>query len=112
MAKFRFRLSPLRKLREAHRDQMQAKLAEALQAEQRLQQQLDHMRREISSSQNSHRALLQDARTDVHQLLESQRYQFILRAEESTMKGQTQLLATEVERRRRAMVRSAAFGRS
>ena len=38
------------------------------------------------------------------QLLETQRYQSVLRAQESTMQGQARLLATEVERRRQAIV--------
>lgn len=103
MSKFHFRLTTLRKLREAHRDEMQAKLGEALQAEQMLKQQLEEVHGELESWQNSRRETLEDDQTNVNQLLEIQRYQSVLRAQLSTMQGQVQLLAAEVERRRQTL---------
>ena len=104
MAKFHFRLATLRKLRETHRDQLRTKLAEAYQAEQLLEQQLQAVHAEVLSLQAAQRGAVQGAATNVNYLLETQRYLAILRAQESTMQDQTKLLAAEVERRRQAAV--------
>jgi len=104
MAKFRFRLATLRKLRVAQRDEMRAKLAEAYQAELLLEQQLETVQVEVKNQQSLQRSAIQDAAMNVNHLLETQRYLAVLRAQQSTMQGQTKLLATEVQRRRQAAI--------
>lgn len=104
MAKFKFKLNTLRKIRENHRDEMQAKLAEAIQAQQMLQQQLDMVQQELDALQATHRETLANMQSNVNQLLETQRYQSVLRAQQSTMQGQMQVLEAEIQNRRQALV--------
>jgi flagellar export protein FliJ len=103
MAKFHFRLATLRKLRETRRDEMQAKLAEAQQAQGMLQQQLAALQGEQDALLTARRQALEGSSSNVNQLLETQRYHAVLRAQESTMRGQIELLATEVQRRRQTL---------
>jgi len=104
MTKFRFRLATLQKLREAHRDQMRSKLAEAYQAEQILAQQIEALHGEAASLQQTQRASMQTTATNVNQLLNTQRYQSVLRSQIAAMKEQTQMLVAEIEKRRQALV--------
>ncbi len=104
MAKFRFRLATLQKLRELHRDELRGKLAEAYQAQQVLEEQLVAIQSELEAARGSHLDVIQHEEIDVVQLLETQRFQSILQSQLATLEGQTKLLATEVERRRQAVV--------
>ena len=104
MAKFRFRLATLLKVREADRDQLRAKLAEAYEAEQLLETQRAALRTELVQLQIATRQLLTHSRPDMNRLLESQRYQAVLKARQKTLVEQADVLAAEVERRREAVV--------
>ena len=104
MAKFQYRLKTLHKLREIHRDEMQAKLAEAVQAQVLLQQEIETVRQEANSLEVSRRELLSQSQTNVNQLLEFQRYMSVLRSQEATMLGQAEILETESQRRRQVLV--------
>ena len=104
MAKFRFRLSTLQKLRETHRDEMRSKLAEAFQAERLLGEQVEAIHVEEAELQQVHRSSLQTGTTDVNQLLNVQRYSASLKGQLATMEKQMQMLATEIEKRRLALV--------
>ena len=106
MAKFRFRLATLQKLREAHRDEMRSRLAEAYQAQRLLAQQIEMLHSEAAELQRAERTQLQATTTNVNQLLDSERYQAVLRAQLTTMKNQSQILLAEVEKRRQAVVES------
>lgn len=103
MSKFRFRLATLRKLREIRRDELRTKLAEASQATQMLKEQITAVGSELTNLQSEQRAALAGS-ADVNALLETQRYQAVLRAQQSTMQDQAGILAAEVERRRQAVV--------
>jgi len=104
MAKFRFRLETLQKLREAHRDEMRTKLGEAYQAERMLVQQIEDIHKEVAQLQQSQRNRLQETAADMNLLLDAQRYQTVLRGQIATMKDQLELLAKEIEKRRQALV--------
>lgn len=104
MAKFRFRLETLRKLRESHRDELRGKLAEAYHAAQKLDEQRAAVADEIRAMQDAQRRTTENGTTNVNSLLEAQRYQAVLRAQQSTLQNQSQLLAAEVERRRQTVV--------
>ncbi len=104
MAKFRFRLATLQKLRETHRDEMQSKLAEAYQAERLLGEQEASIHAEEAELQRVHRSSLQEAQTDVNQLLNVQRYSAALKGQLATIEKQSEMLAAEVEKRRQALV--------
>ncbi len=104
MAKFSFRLSTLQKLRETHRDEMRSKLAEAFQAERLLEEQVEGVHAEEAGLLQVHRNTLQSGTTDVNQLLNVQRYSSALKGQLATMEKQMQMLATEIEKRRLALV--------
>jgi flagellar export protein FliJ len=104
MAKYRFRLTTLRKLRESHRDELRGKLAEAFQAAQLLDEQQLAVAEEMTALQESQRRATSGETTSVSALLEVQRYQAVLRSQQGTLRDQAKLLATEVERRRQSVV--------
>ncbi len=104
MAKFRFRLTTLQKLREAHRDEMRTKLGEAYLAERMLAEQIKEVHKEVALLQERQRSRLQSTSTDVNLLLDAQRYRAVLRGQLESMKEQSQLLATETEKRRQTLV--------
>ncbi|NOZ39109.1 MAG: flagellar export protein FliJ [Planctomycetes bacterium] len=104
MAKFRFRLATLQKLRETHRDEMRSKLAEAYQAERLLDEQADALDAEEAQLQQVHRNTLQTGTTDVNRLLDVQRYSATLKGQLATIQEQSKMLASEIEKRRLALV--------
>lgn len=104
MAKYKFRLATLQRLREARRDQERAALAEAFRAEQIL---AEH-RAAVVAEQAAMTSLRREKSTgrylDVNRLLEAQRYEAVLKAREIELARQKELLAVETERRRQAVV--------
>ena len=106
MARYKFRLETLQKVREARRDEHRTSLAEAFRAE----QVLADSRVEIVVEQNELRAMQRSAMsgryTDVNQLLEAQRYELLLKARSLELTKQAVLLAAETERRRQVLVES------
>ncbi len=105
MAKFRFRLATLQKLREVRRDELRIKLAEAIRATQMLDEQISAVSSELVELQNTQRAAIAGS-ANVNTLMETQRYQAVLRSQQSTMIEQAGILAAEVERRRQVVVES------
>jgi flagellar protein FliJ len=104
MAKFRFRLATLQKLREIQRDELRSKLAEATHALEILEGQLAQVATDIANLLGMRRAGLTAGQVQVDVLLEAQRYQGVLTAQQATMQQQVRLLTAEVERRREAVV--------
>jgi flagellar protein FliJ len=104
MAKFRFRLATLQKLREIHRDELRSKLAEAVQAQQILEEEFSQVTREIANLQSMRRNVVTSPSINVDPLLDAQRYQGVLLAQQAKMREQMRLLLAEVERRRAAVV--------
>jgi flagellar protein FliJ len=104
MAKFRFRLATLQKLREVHRDELRSKLAEAVQAQQILEEQSAQVAAEIANLESMRRKAVTSSSINVDSLLEAQRYQGVLIVQQTKMREQMRLLTAEVERRRAAVV--------
>jgi len=104
LKKYRFRLATLRKLREVRRDELRSKLAEAYRAVQLLEDQIATVQDEIIQMQAAQRSAADGTKTDINGLMEAGRYQSVLRMQQTTMQDQIKLLATEVERRRQAVV--------
>lgn len=104
MAKFRFRLATLQKLRELHRDELRGKLAEAVRANQILDEQLTQVASEIESLQTMRRQAVEGGQVNVDPLMEAQRYHSVLLAQQATMHEQSRLLLAEIERRRQTLV--------
>ncbi|QEG33052.1 flagellar export protein FliJ [Bythopirellula goksoeyrii] len=104
MTRFHFRLATLQKLREIHRDELRMKLAEAIQAQQILEQQIGQVDGELAELEASRRKAVAGGAVDVNGLLTAQRYHAVLLAQRKTMCDQSRLLAEESETRRQAVV--------
>lgn len=104
MARFRFRLQALQRLREMNRDELRVRLAEAFRAEQIVQEQQTALAAEAASLADARRRLVAEGALDVTRLLESQRYQLLLEAQIRTLAEQAARLAEEVDVRRQAVV--------
>jgi flagellar FliJ protein len=104
MARFRFRLQTLRRLREIHRDEQRSRLATAFEAERILEEQRTALAEEAGELADSQRQLMRQGAVDVNLLLSGQRYQLALEAQARTLADQAAKLAEEVERRRLALV--------
>ena len=104
MAKFRFRLATLQKLREIHRDELRSKLAEAVHAQQIFEEQFAQVATEIANLELMRRKAVTSSSINVDSLLEAQRYQGVLIVQQVKMREQMRLLSAEVDRRRGAVV--------
>jgi flagellar export protein FliJ len=104
MNKYRFRLETVRKLRALERDQQRTALAEAFQAEQILADHRAELANERAELRNLERGALADEYLDVNRMVEAQRYETVLKANETNLAIQSHQLAIEVERRRLAVV--------
>ncbi len=104
MAKYSFRLATLLKLREQLRDERRAALAEAFHAEQLLDERELEINQENDSLREQRSHISRSENVAVDQLLEIQRYEAILMAEKQTLAKQREMLASEIERRREAML--------
>lgn len=104
MAKFRFQLQALQQLRETHRDEKRSRLAEAYQAETILTEQQQEVHLELTQLQQLQRESLATPQTNLNRLLEVQRHQLTLRAQQETMRKQAELLAAEAKRRHQDLV--------
>lgn len=104
MAKYKFRLASLQRIREARRSQQRQALAEAFRAE----EVLTETRAAIAAEEAELRALQREAcggkYLNVNRLLEAQRYELLLKARSQELAKQALLLAAETERRRQLLV--------
>jgi flagellar protein FliJ len=104
MSKYQFRLETLRRLRIVHRDQQRSALADAFRAEQVLVERRAELVREQADLRGIQLAAIGNSRLNVNQLVEAQRYQTILIAQERELADQERRLAEEIERRRLVLV--------
>ncbi|MBW8885733.1 MAG: hypothetical protein JF612_13365, partial [Planctomycetia bacterium] len=104
MAKYRFRLETLQKVREARRDQQRASLAEAYRAEQILDENLSQLVHEQAALRELQRSATGAKYRDINRVLEVQRYDLLLKAQQQELGKQAVLLAAESERRRQVLV--------
>jgi flagellar protein FliJ len=104
MARFRFRLQTLQRLREMNRDEMRARLAEAYQAERILSEQRAAVDAETAALAAARRQMIDGGSFDVTRMLDAQRYQLLLEAQSRTMADQAARLTQEAETRRAALV--------
>jgi flagellar export protein FliJ len=103
MARFRFPLATVLKLREATRDERRGQLAEAYQAEKKLRDRRELVEQELADL----KALSGQAASgavDVDRLLAASRFEAILRAEIQIIRQHESTLAAEIDRRRQALV--------
>ena len=104
MSKYRFRLETLQKLRNAQRDERRSALADAYRAEQVLTDRRAALDDEAAQLRDAQRAALVSPYTNVNQLVEAQRYEMVLHAQDQQLTEQAGRLGVEVERRRQALV--------
>jgi flagellar export protein FliJ len=100
MNKYRFRLETVKKLRVAHRDQQLAALADGYRAVQILAERQEALASEAVELRDLQRSALASPYTNVNQLVDAQRYESMLQAQEKHLAEQSARLAVEVERRR------------
>jgi flagellar FliJ protein len=104
MAKYKFRLATLQKVRAVRRTQQRQALAEALRAEQVLAETRSTLATEEMELRDMQRSASQGKYLDVNRLLEAQRYQLLLKVRGEELNKQAILLAAETERRRQMLV--------
>jgi flagellar FliJ protein len=104
MAKYKFRLATLQKVREAQRDRERAALAEAFRAEQVLADRRKALTAEAEELQNLQRSAVAGPVLDANRLLEAQRYELVLNARSAELAQQQAMLAVETERRRQQLI--------
>lgn len=104
MARYKFRLETLQRVREARRNEQRASLAEAYQAEQVLAERQAELAAENRALRDLRQAATTGRYTDVNRLLEVQRYGLLLKAQEQELAKQKILLTAETERRRQLLV--------
>lgn len=104
MAKFKFRLTTLLKIREATRDERQAELAEAYRADDILVERLRQIHGEFGALLEECRKAAGPGAVNIDRLIEAQRYEVMLRAYEKQTLEQRRRLAEEIERRREALL--------
>jgi flagellar FliJ protein len=104
VAKYHFRLEMLQKVREARRDEQRASLAEAYRAEQILQENRSELAAEQAALRELQRSATDGKYLDVNRVLEVQRYDLLLKAQEQELAKQAVLLAAESERRRQLLI--------
>ena len=104
MAKFKFRLATLMRLRENTRDQRRAELAEAYRADNLLKERIGNLDAEMDALRNRQRATAKPGTVDVDLLVESQRYELALKTERAHFDQQRQTLSEEIDRRQERLI--------
>jgi flagellar export protein FliJ len=104
MAKYKFRLEMLRKMRERARDHRRAALADGFRAADLLATKQAELAAEASELRGLQRSAAAGRYLDVNRLLEAQRYELLLKARGEELAKQSALLAAEIERRRQTLV--------
>ena len=105
MARFQFRHEPLLRLRTEHRDQQRLSVAEANQAAQILEDQIQGKQQEILDEKAKAATRLRGT-ISVDQLLSAGRYEVILEQELVELRDQLAKVNTEVERRQLLLVQA------
>ncbi len=104
MAKFKFRLATLLRLRESARDERRSHLAQAYRAEEVLDEQQRQIARDLNGLESTGRRISAPGPLDVDRLLDIRRYELVLRSQQEHLRQQRQAVEAEIERRRDALV--------
>lgn len=104
MGPFKFRLATLLRLREQIRDERRAYLAEAEELEARLREQEAAWERDVAGVRAEIRRTAGPGRLNVDRLIDSGRYELLLRAQIAGLQPQLAAVAKEIETRRQALV--------
>ncbi|MDY0167542.1 MAG: flagellar export protein FliJ [Thermoguttaceae bacterium] len=104
MAKFQFRLATLLRLGESVRDERRGQLAEAYRADEMLEQRQGMVAGELASLRTACRNAVTPGNVDLDRIVESQRYELALRAQQKHLTHQRKAVEGEIERRREALL--------
>ncbi len=104
MARFKFRMAMLLKLREAARDEQRAELAQAYRADDVLAENLKEVEAEMKALEAQCRKAAGPGAIDLDTLIEAQRYEIVLKLQQRHLNEQRGKLAAEIERRRVALL--------
>ena len=104
MAKFKFPLATLLKLRESARDERRGQLAEAYRAEEHIDEQQKRLDHELSELKRHSRRASGPGQLDLAQLREVERYELLLRSQRQDAAERHRAARAEVERRLETLV--------
>ena len=104
MPKFKFRLATLLRLRESTRDERRQQLAQAHEADRRLQIEEEEVAGQLAALYADARRTAGPGEVNVDLLLDAQRFEFVLKAQRQQLARQRELVRGEIERRRQALV--------
>jgi len=104
MAKFKFRLATLLRMRESVRDERRAHLAQAYRADEILQQQQQQVEAELDDMRAQARRAAGPGQVDVDRLIEARRFEVVLMAQKEQLLRQQEMVRAEIERRRQTLV--------
>jgi len=104
MTKFHFRLATLLRLGESVRDERRGQLAEAYRADELLEQRQDTLTQELEAIRASSREDMAPGPVDLDRIVEAQRYELALRAQQRHFAQQREVVGAEIERRREALL--------
>jgi flagellar protein FliJ len=104
MSVFRFRLSPVLRLREAARDERRAALAEAYRVDDLLRRRIEAVAAELGGLLGISRLAARPGPVDVDRLVETQRYTAAMRNQQAQILRQREEVAAEIQRRRQALL--------
>lgn len=103
---FRFRLQPILTLREQARDERRRELAQAYEAERILRERIGQMQAEIAATQERTRQSAGPGQVNVEDLVNSRRYELIVKSQAAAVETQLATVLEEIERRRQALQES------
>jgi len=104
MSKFTFSLEAILRLRESERDEKQEQLAEAIKAEDILRDQIGQIEEEITELREQSAAGLRPGTINPDKVLQSQRFELLLRAQAKQIQEKVKQVQAEVQRRRDLLV--------
>lgn len=104
MGRFQFRFETLLKMRQADRQQRRLELAQALHAEQLLEDQVANLLAEAGTTRTRGQTAAGPGRVNVDALLDIHRYAAILKSRVQLLREQQARLRQELERRRQSLV--------
>lgn len=104
MAKFKFRLATLLRLRERARDDRRAQLAQAYQAEALLREEQQRLAQEVEELNQASRAACAPGTLNVDRLLQTRRFELVLKTQQQDLQKKQKILEEEIGRRREALV--------
>ncbi|TWT77220.1 flagellar biosynthesis chaperone [Posidoniimonas polymericola] len=100
MSAYRFRLEPVRRLREARRDELRGQLADAFRAAEVVSGERQKVLQELRVIRAREQAIARDTNLSISSMVEHQRYELVLQGQAAALAEKLKLVEDEVERRR------------